>query len=215
MRTLMKYGLRSCLGLALLCSASDFSWASVPSDGVANENEDILPGEMRVGEATKTAEGLVRTECMRVLAPKYCSAKKIPEEDCKADSWCKTLVPEGRVTKKTISELNAHGQFKKHNVVDTSENNNEVNDAPVKKDVGDVPGELRAQVEAQIMACIAEKRDPNARKTGRPEYRCVTKTPIPWCSMNSPSWREDILWPEDDGVKEERRANYLRIVKPV
>ncbi|MDP3372337.1 MAG: hypothetical protein Q8S21_05555 [Candidatus Paracaedibacteraceae bacterium] len=41
------------------------------------------------------------------------------------------------------------------------------------------------------MACIAAKRDPHARKTGRPEYACPTKTPISWCSINSPSWRKN------------------------
>ena len=178
MRTLMKYGLRSCLGLALLCSAADFSCASAASDGVANDNEDVLPGEMRVGEATKAAEGLVRTECIRILVPKYCAIKNIPAEDCKAEAWCTTLVPTTKVTKATINELNAHGAVKKRDKVDTSESNNEVNDAPVRRDIGDAPEILRAQVEAQIMACIAEKRDPNARKTGRPEYRCATKTPV-------------------------------------
>jgi hypothetical protein len=72
------------------------------------------------------------------------------------------------------------------------------------------PKELKVQVEAQLMACIAAKRDPNARKTGRPEYACPTKTPIPWCSINSPTWREEILYPDPEkAVKKQRYTDAL------
>lgn len=132
--------------------------ASLPKKSTANKNEDVRPGELRVGEATKLAEKLVHAECIEVHAPKYCEAKKMA--DCDAESLCKTK-----------------------------------------------PKELKAQVEAQLMACIAAKRDPSARKTGRPEYACPTKTPIPWCSINSPSWREEILYPDPE--KEVKKKRYM------
>ena len=143
--------------------------ALMPKESTDNKNEDVLSGEMRVGEATKKAEELVLEECIRVHAPKYCKTKEI--SDCDAADLCKKL-----------------------------------------------PDELKAQVEAQTMACIAAKRDPHGRKTGRPAYDCPldnvdpkTKEPLamptPWCSIYSPSWRENILFPDPEKAAKKQRYN--------
>lgn len=187
MNILVKYGLRSCLGLALLCSTVDFTWSSVASDGVANDNEDVLPGEMRVGQATKLCEKLIFDECVNSHARKYCVVMK------KMVPACKKIQPEGENILVVQENLKVYQGLCK-----------------LKTDGSD--RELQAQLKAQLMACIAAKRDPNARKTGRPEYNsCSTKTPIPWCSINSPSWREDVLYPDPEKVaKKDRYLNAKR-----
>lgn len=103
--------------------------------------------------------------------------------DCEARAWCARIIPEKGAT------------------------------ADVDGSAVNVPTELRAQVEAQLMACIAAKRDPSARKTGRPEYACSTKTPIPWCAINSPTWRDKILWPESAAVIKARKDDYNKKLK--
>jgi len=180
--TVMKYGLRSCLLLALIALSNVTCVAGgVASDGVANANEDVLPGEMRVGQATKLCEKLIAAECLNVHALKYCAVMK------KMSPACKKIKPNDD-----------------DNVVIAKQNEKIFQDlCKLKTDGSD--RELQAQLKAQLMACIAAKRDPNARKTGRPEYACPTKTPIPWCSINSPSWRETILYPDPEKLAKKKR----------
>lgn len=148
-------------------------WTTLmPKKSIANAHEDVLPGELRVGEATKIAEKLIHEECIKVHAPKYCKAKQI--DDCNPTALCKTL-----------------------------------------------PKELKAQVDAQLMACIAAKRDPLGRKTGRPTYGCpsdnqdpktgkVLDKTVPWCAITSPSWREEILYPDPEkSAKKQRYTDAL------
>lgn len=146
------------------------------------------PGELNVRDAVKKCEKLVNDECVNIHAPKYCSVKDI--QDCQAQRICgiKSRTIDGEATED--AEGRSTSQYK-------------IEDP-----------ELQAQVKAQLMACIAAYRDPKARKTGRPEYEgCSTKTPIPWCAINSPSWRDKILWPESAKVIKARKDAYNEKVR--
>ena len=64
---------------------------------------------------------------------------------------------------------------------------------------------LDAQNSAQLMACIAAKRDPFNQKTGRPMVGCDGRDKlIPWCKIVAPSWRDTVESPDD---KTDRKAS--------
>lgn len=267
MNILLKYGLRSCLGLVIAASMSDVAWSG--SAAAKSRNCKTAVGTLCSSDAT--------------LCRKYCELKKVEDCDCntqtglcafeiseasqnetdlsklnharfsacveeadKKDSWKKiTTVPWLLLTANQTEQLKP-GELSVREAVKVSEKLvrsecinvhapkycevKEVSDCkaqawctriiPKKGETldtevsaADVPTELRAQVEAQLMACIAAKRDPSARKTGRPEYACPTKTPIPWCAINSPSWRDKILWPEAADVIKARKDEYNEAVR--
>jgi hypothetical protein len=267
MRTLMKYGLKSCLGLALLCSAPDFAWSSAAATKSRNCKTSV--GTLCSSDAT--------------MCRKYCELKKIEDCDCntqtglcafhtseeaqnetdlqklnharfvacieeagKNELWKKRTTVQWLLLTANQAEQLKPGELNVREAVKVSEKlvrqecievlapkycevreitdcktqawcariipkKGETSDIDVS--AADVPTELRVQVEAQLMACIAAYRDPTARKTGRPEYACPTKTPIPWCAINSPSWRDKILWPESADVIKARKDEYNEAVR--
>lgn len=267
MRTLIKYGLRSCFGVVLVTSVLSSVWGA----SAANKSRNC---KMAVGTLCSTDA---------TICKKYCEIKNIEDCDCNARTGLCSFQTSKEVENETdlqklnharfsacLEEIDDKGLWKKittvqwllltasrteqlrpgelsvREAVKVSENLvrnecievhapkycevREVTDCkaqawcsriiPKKGEgldtevsAGDVPVELRAQVEAQLMTCIAAKRDPSARKTGRPEYSCSTKMPIPWCAINSPSWRDKVLWPETTEVIKARKDEYNEKVR--
>ncbi|MES2252943.1 MAG: hypothetical protein V4482_04590 [Pseudomonadota bacterium] len=241
MHTLMKYGLKSCLGLILACSMLDVAWAS-----------------------SAACKKKVSEHCTKELCQQYCTNASKGADECNCNAMnglCKVTATNRKdqlfgLTQAQLAACNDGKSETEWKAVVTTEwtalmpkestanKNEDVRDGEMRvgeatklaeklvheecvkvlapkyakvKDLGDYDAEdlckntpanadeLIAQKEALLMACIAAKRDPNARKTGRPEYGCSAKTPIPWCSINSPSWRETILYPDPEKAAKKQR----------
>ncbi len=166
---------------------------------------NVCLGEMTVKEATAFCEPVVLNHCKQVTAPKYCEIKNM--DRCDVDALCVLDLDSARLAAKKRNSDNERPTEESEDLSeeDRAANNNARREEDALLERNTDKAALDAQNSAQLMACIAEKRDPFNKKTGRPMVGCDGRDKlIPWCKIVAPSWRDTVETPAD---KTDRKAS--------
>ncbi len=188
-----------------VCESGSTNWKQAKTEEwlertrTANRNPfyNVCLGEMTVKEATAFCEPVIINHCKQVTAPKYCEIKRM--ERCDVDALCVLDLNSARLAAKKRNSDNEQPTTEDEdlNEEDRAANNNahREEDALLKRNTDHA---LDAQNSAQLMACVAAKRDPFNQKTGRSMMGCSGHDKlIPWCKIAAPSWRDTVETPAD------------------
>lgn len=181
-------------------------WLDRTQTARGNPFQNVCLGEMTVKEATTFCESVVIQHCKQVTAPKFCEIKGIERDSCDVDSLCVLDLDSARLAAKKANKANEQSPADDENMSEEERaadgRARDEESRLLKKNTDNAA--LDAQNAAQLMACVAEKRDPYNQKTGRQTFKCDERDElISWCWIVSPSWRRTVETPADKAERKQ------------